>query len=151
VRELFRRAGGLDVFGVKVDHVTRREEQCTRVAAVVILCHIVLCLSQHQLGFLEGVLRPICEFINRFKAGWRLMQFEAHLRVLASIREEGCLLHGRVDVVIVGELRQGEECVPVVLPFSDEDPQVLFQFLVGLFCLSVCLRMVGGRRHSFDS
>ena len=61
------------------------------------------------------------------------------------------MLCGRVDVVIVGELCQGEECVPVVLPFSDEDPQVLFQFLVDLFRLSVDLWVVGGRCCSFDS
>jgi len=78
------------------------------------------------------------------------MRFEAHSRVSASIEEEGCLLCGRVDVVIVGELRQGEECVPVVLPFSDEDPQVLFQFLVDPFRLSVGLQVVGGRRRGFD-
>jgi len=130
VRELFQWAGGLDVFRVKVDHVARREGRCGGAVAVVILCHIVLCLSQRQLGFLEGILHLIREFINRFEAGWGLMQFEAHLRVLASIKEEGCLLRGRVDVVIVGELHQGEERVPVVLSFSDEDPQVLFQFLV---------------------
>jgi len=63
------------------------------------------------------------------------MRFEAHPRVSAGIKEEGCLLRGRVDVIIVGELRQGEECVPVVLSFSDKDPQVLFQLLVDPFCL----------------
>ena len=115
---------------------------------VVILCHIVLCFSQHQLGFLEGVFHPIREFINRFNAGRRLMQFEAHLRVSAGIEEEGCLLCGRVDVVIVGELRQGEECVPVVLSFSDKDPQVLFQFLVDPFRLSVGLQVVSGVHRS---
>jgi len=64
------------------------------------------------------------------------MRFKAHPRVLAGIEEEGCLLHGRVDVIIVGELRQGE-CVPVVLSFFNEDPQVLFQFLVDPFRLSI--------------
>jgi len=54
-------------------------------------------------------------------------------------------------VVVVGELRQGEECVPVVLSFSDEEPQVLFQFLVDPFRLSVGLRMVSGRRRGFNS
>jgi len=63
-------------------------------AAVVIPCHIVLCLGQHRLGFLEGVLHPIREFINHFEAGRRLMQFEAHPRVSAGIEEEGCLLCG---------------------------------------------------------
>jgi len=70
------------------------------------------------------------------------MWFEAHPRVLAGIEEEGRLLRGGVDVVVVGELHQGEECVPVVLSFSDEEPQVLFQFLVDPFRLSVGLRMV---------
>jgi len=108
-------------------------------AAVVIPCHIILCLSQCRLGFLKGVLHPIREFINCFEVGWRLMQFKAHPRVPAGIEEEGCLLCGQVDVVIVGELCQGEECVPVVLPFSNKDPQVLFQLLVDPFCLSIGL------------
>jgi len=79
------------------------------------------------------------------------MWFEAHQRVWAGIEEEGCLLRGRVDVIIVEELCQGEECVPVVLSFSDEDLQVLFQFLVDPFRLSVGLRVVSGRRRGFDS
>jgi len=53
------------------------------------------------------------------------MRFEAHLRVSAGIEDEGRLLRGGVDVVVVGKLRQGEECVPVVLSFSEEEPQVL--------------------------
>jgi len=140
VRELFRRAGGLDVFGVEIDHVAGREGWCGGAAAVVIPCHIVLCLGQCRLGFLEGVLHPIREFINRFEAGWGLMRFKAHLRVSAGIEEEGCLLCGQVDVVIVGELCQGEECVPVVLPFSDEDPQVYCSssWLTHSVCPSVC-------------
>ena len=79
------------------------------------------------------------------------MRFKAHPRVSAGIKEEGCLLRGRVDVVIVGELRQGEECVPVVLSFSDEDPQVLLQFLVDSFHLTVGLRVVSGRRCGLNS
>jgi len=132
VRELFRRAGGLDVFGVEVDHVAEREGWCGGAAAVIIPCHVVLCLGQCRLGFLEGVLHLICEFINHFEAGRRLMRFEAHPRVSAGIEE-------------------GKECVPVILPFSDEDPQVLFQLLVDPFRLSVGLRVVGGRRRGFDS
>jgi len=71
------------------------------------------------------------------------MRFEAHPRVSASIEEEGCLLPGRVDVIIVGELHQGEECVPVVLSFSDEDPQVLFQFLVNHIGKLQCIVLTG--------
>jgi len=46
---------------------------------------------------------------------------------------------------------QWEGCVPVVLPFSDKDPQVLFQFLVDPFHLSIGLWVVDGRRRGFDS
>jgi len=79
------------------------------------------------------------------------MWFEAHLGVSADIEEEGCLLRGGVDMVVVGELRQGEECVPIVLSFSNKDLQVLFQFLVDPFCLSVGLWVVGGRHRGFNS
>jgi len=79
------------------------------------------------------------------------MRFKAHPRVSAGIEEEGCLLRGRVDVIIVGELCQGEECVPVVLSFSDEDPQVLFQFLIDPFRLSIGLRVISGRRCGLNS
>jgi len=41
VQKLLWRAGGLDVLGVKVDHVAGREGRCGRAAAVVIPCHIV--------------------------------------------------------------------------------------------------------------
>ena len=57
---------------------------------------------------------------------YQSMRFEAHPRVSAGIEEEGRLLCGGVDVVVVGKLHQGEECVPVVLSFSEKEPQVLF-------------------------
>ena len=79
------------------------------------------------------------------------MQFEAHPRVPTGIKKEWGLLGRRVDVVVVRELRQREEVVPVVLPFSDEDSEVLFQLLVDPFRLSVCLRVVSGRRRGFNS
>ena len=81
---------------------------------VVVSRHIVLRLGQHRLGFFEGVLHPVRELINCFDVGRRLMWFEAHPRVSAGIEEEGGLLRGGVDVVVVGELRQREECVHIV-------------------------------------
>ena len=80
----------------------------------------------------------------------RVFSGRAEVMRITGVEEKRCLLHGQVDVVVVGELRQGEECVPVVLSFSNEDLQVLFQFLVDPFRLSVCLRVVGGRRRGFD-
>jgi hypothetical protein len=78
------------------------------------------------------------------------MRFEAHPRVSAGVEQERSLLRGRVDVVVVGELREREETVPVILSFPDKDAYVLFQLLVNPFGLSVGLRMIGGRRGGFD-
>ena len=89
---------------------------------LVVSCHIILRFGQRRLGFFEGVLHPVRELVNCLDVGRRLMRFKAHLWVSAGIEEEGHLLRGGVDVVVVGELRQGEECVPVVLSFSDEEP-----------------------------
>ena len=72
------------------------------------------------------------------------MWFEAHPRVSAGIEQERGLLSGRVDMVVVGELRERKEVIPVILSFSDEDAYVLFQFLVNPFGLSVGLWMIGG-------
>jgi len=47
-------------------------------------------------------------------------------------------------MVVVGELREQKEVIPVILSFSDEDAYVLFQFLVNPFGLSVGLWMIGG-------
>ena len=60
------------------------------------------------------------------------------------------MLRGRVDMVVVGELCEREETVPVILSLPDEDAYVLFQLLVNPFGLSIGLRMIGGRRGGFD-
>jgi hypothetical protein len=46
-------------------------------------------------------------------------------------------------MIVILELRHWQELVPVILPFIDENPEVLFQFLVNPFCLSICLRVIG--------
>ena len=67
------------------------------------------------------------------------MWFEAHPRVSAGVKQERGLLRGQVDMVVVGELREQKEVIPVILSFSDEDAYVLFQFLVNRsVCPSVC-------------
>jgi len=119
--------------------------------AVVVLHHVIFCLSQCWLSFLEGIIHLICELVNHFNPGQRLMWLKAHLGVSAGIEKKGCLLHGGVDMVVVGNLCQGEQCVPIILSFSNKDLQVLFQFLVDLLCWSVSLQVVGSRHHSFNS
>ena len=71
-----------------------------------------------------------------------LIRFKSHTRYPASVQEEGNILSRGVDVVIVLELRQREEVIPVILSLINEELEKLFQFLVNPFCLSVSLRMV---------
>jgi hypothetical protein len=70
--------------------------------------------------------------------------------VLAAIEEKGGLLSRGVDVVVVLELRHRQEICPVVLPFASEQPEVLLEFLVYPFRLTICLRVVGGSLSRFN-
>ena len=80
-----------------------------------------------------------------------MVRFKAHSRVSAGVKKERGLLCGGVDVVVVGKLSKWKKGMPVVLPLSDKDPQVLFQLLVNSFSLSICLQVVGCGGCSFNS
>ena len=49
------------------------------------------------------------------------MQLKAHLQVSSSIKHEGSLLCGRVYVIVVLELCQWEQFIPVIL-FVNQTP-----------------------------
>ena len=55
-----------------------------------------------------------------------------------------------MDSVVVGEFGHGYPLRPVILVVIEEDPEVLFQFLIDTFRLSICLRMEGRRGVVFD-
>ena len=80
-----------------------------------------------------------------------LLWFEAHSRMTAAVEHEGGLLRGRVDVVVVRELAQGEEFVPVILSLVHEEAEELFELLVDPFGLAVCLWVVCGRRRELNT
>jgi len=88
---------------------------------VVVPCHVILGLGQRRPRLFERALHPVSELIHCFDSGWRLVRFKAHPRVSASVKEEWCLLRGGVDVLVVCELHEWEERVPVVLSFPNED------------------------------
>ena len=71
------------------------------------------------------------------------MGFKAHPQCLTCVQQEWNGLSGSVHMVVVLELRQGEQLCPVILSFIDKQPQVLFQFLVDLLHLSICLGVIG--------
>jgi hypothetical protein len=55
-----------------------------------------------------------------------------------------------MDVVIICELAQSEEFVPVVLSFAREQSKKLFHLLIDSFGLTVGLRVVRSRGCDFD-
>ena len=55
-----------------------------------------------------------------------LVQFKSHARYPASIQEEWDVLDCRVDMIIILELRKGEEIIPVILPLINEEAEELF-------------------------
>jgi len=49
-------------------------------------------------------------------------------------------------MIVVLELRHGQQIVPIILPLVHEEPEVLVQLLVDMLHLSVSLGMPGCRR-----
>ena len=80
-----------------------------------------LALASADLCLFKCALHLVSELIHCFDSGWRLVWFKAHPRMSASVKEEWRLLCGGVDVVVVRELREWEEQVPVVLSFPNKD------------------------------
>ena len=71
------------------------------------------------------------------------MWLKAHLQVSSRVKHEGNLLCGGVYVVVVLELCQWKQFIPVVLPLIDKEAEILLQLLVDLLHLSITLWMVG--------
>ena len=105
----------------------------------------------NQTVCLEALHHSICEVVDGVEVRTGLLRFEAHSRVTTAVEHERGLLHGGVGVVIVRELAEGEELVPVVLSFVHEEAKELFELLVNTFGLAVRLRVVCGGRREFDA
>ncbi|KAF8238794.1 hypothetical protein L208DRAFT_1240876, partial [Tricholoma matsutake] len=80
-----------------------------------------------------------------------LVRFESHAWMPSSVQEEGGLLSGSMDMIVVSELSQGKEIVPIILAFIDEDTDVLLQLLVDSFGLAISLWVISGRSEEFDT
>jgi hypothetical protein len=59
-------------------------------------------------------------------------------------------LCGRMNMVIVCELTEGQESVPVVLSFTHKDPNVLLEFLIDALGLTIRLWVIGCRCRKCD-
>jgi hypothetical protein len=49
-----------------------------------------------------------------------------------------------MHMVVVLELHQQKEVMPVILSLVDKEAEILVKLLVDMFCLSICLRMPCG-------
>jgi len=61
------------------------------------------------------------------------------------------VLSGRVNLVVVLEFRERQEPHPIILSLVGEELEILFQFLVDPFRLSISLWVVSGGGCQFDS
>jgi hypothetical protein len=61
------------------------------------------------------------------------------------------MLGSRVDVVVILKLCEGKEVGPIILPLINEEPEILLEFLVHSFSLSVPLRVIGRGGCQFNS
>ena len=76
--------------------------------------------------------------------GPRLVRFKAHVGDTSSVKEERRVLSGRVNLVVVLEFHERQEPHPIILSLVGEESEILFQFLVDPFRLSISLWVVGG-------
>ena len=83
------------------------------------------------------------ELIDGFHAGPRLVQFKAHLGDTSGVEEERRVLSGRVNLVVVLEFCERQKPHQIILSLVGEESEILFQFLVDLYCLSISLWVVG--------
>ena len=143
VRKLPRRSSGLDVTSIKEDHISHLELQSWGPFPIVVERHVILQLSQSRLCFLQGVHLPVTELVNRLHAGPRLVRFKAHLRNTSGVKEERRVLSRRMNLVVILEFREWQEPHPIILSLVGEESEILFQFRVDPFCLSISLRVVG--------
>ena len=83
--------------------------------------------------------------------GPRLVRFEAHSGNASGVKEERRVLSGGVNLVVVLEFREWQEPHPIILSLVGEESEILFQFLVDPFHLSITLQVVGSRGCQLNS
>jgi hypothetical protein len=78
------------------------------------------------------------------------MGLKSHAWITSGVQHERSTLRCGVAVIVVLELRNRKETVPVVLPLINKETEELFQFLVNPFRLAICLWMVSCGGAHFD-
>jgi len=87
-------------------------------------------------------LCPPPKFTEMGRRWW--MPCKAHSGDTSGVEEKRRVLSGRMNLVVVLEFCERQEPHPIVLSLVDEGSEILFQFLVDPFRLSITLQVVGG-------
>jgi len=83
--------------------------------------------------------------------GLRLVRFKAHSGNASGVEEERRVLSGGVNLVVVLEFHKWQEPHPIILSLVGEESEILFQFLVDPFHLSISLWVVGSGGRQLNS
>jgi len=70
---------------------------------------------------------------------------------MSGVEEERRVPSGRMNLVVVLEFREWQESHPIILPLIGKKTEILFQFLIDLFCLSISLRVVSRGSRQLNS
>ena len=71
-------------------------------------------------------------------------------RRIAEHKVEWGVLYTGVKLTIHHKLSKRQQRGPVILLVVAVEPKILFEFLVGTFSLSICLRMIGSGGKRLD-
>ncbi len=79
------------------------------------------------------------------------VQVNVEGRMITFIRKEGGYACRGVRSIVVCEFREWKEGDPIVLLVVDVNPEVLFEYLIDAFGLSVCFRVICSRKVGLDA
>ena len=101
--EFLQRMCGTNITRIQVYLIPNMILWSRNSALVVVLSHVFLGLRKCGPGLRECGVHLVLEFIDSLESGFWLMQFKAHLWMLASVKHEQRLLGGRMHMVVVLE------------------------------------------------
>ncbi len=145
VVELLLGTWKVEVGGVQPNLVADLVVARCRFSFVVLSFHVGRCLLKRFVGFSVDVAHRRNEVGGRgIGDGVVVRGVRDESRVLAVQDHEGAFAHSAVDSIVVHEFCERQPVGPVVLSIVNEDSEVLFDFLVNSFGLSIRLRVEGG-------
>ena len=118
--------------------------------AIIVVLHFVLGYVKCSFGFFSDKEHVLSEHVGRCLLD-QPSGFDSVIRFLSIIEIEGGVASCRVLPCVVDECCTGKPFYPIILMVIGENPEILFNFLVCSFRLTIGLGMIGGGEGSLDS